>query len=49
MTDEMQAGVDFGSGMIMARLGALYAQPAALCAGIVGTAIVAGQSGPAPA
>lgn len=45
MTDEMHAGVDFGSRMIMARLGALYAQPDGLCVGIVGAAIVVGQNG----
>lgn len=41
MTDEMSAGLDFGSGMIMAGPGALYARPAGLCAGFVGAGIVA--------
>lgn len=51
MTDEVRAGVDFGSGMIMAGPGALYARPAGPCAGIVGAAIVAhgaGRAGPSP-
>lgn len=45
MTDEMRAGVDFGSGMIMAGPGALYARPAGLCAGFVGAGIVARRGG----
>lgn len=48
MTDEMRAAVDFGSGMIMAGPGALYAQPAGLCAGFVGAGIAAGRAWPDP-
>lgn len=48
MTDEMRAGVGFGSGMIMARPGALYARPAGLCARIVGATIVVLGAGSPP-
>lgn len=48
MTDEMRAGLDFGSGMIMAGPGALYARPAASVRALWALALwPAGQRGQA--